>query len=261
MSPRLPDPVPSLVDLHRVREPGDRDGIVRLNRNERQYPLPDWFVEKMAHSVTSELFTNYPVTDGFPYGQLGSYVGLKEEQLLLTPGSDGAVKALFQAYLRPGDAVVMLDPSYAMYGVYARMFQAQQIPIPFDERLEPDLDKLMASVTPGVRIVMIRTPISPPGTMIAEEVLLQVVRRATAVGALVAVDEAYYPFSRFTILPRIKEFPHLVVLRTFSKAAGLAALRIGFAAGHEDVIANLFKGTYGSRHQQSGSSRRIPGRR
>ena len=55
MSPRLPDPVPSLVDLHRVREPGDRDGIVRLNRNERQYPLPDWFVEKMAHSVTSEL--------------------------------------------------------------------------------------------------------------------------------------------------------------------------------------------------------------
>ena len=80
------------------------------------------------------------------------------------------MKALFQAYLRPGHAVVMLDPSYAMYGVYARMFQAQQIPIPFDERLEPDLDKLMASVTPGVRIVMISNPNQPTGTMIAEEV-------------------------------------------------------------------------------------------
>jgi len=218
-SRQLPQPVPAVGDLHRVREPGDREGTVRLNRNERQWPLPDWFVDKIAQSVTSELFTNYPVTDGF-YSQLSSHVGLPEKQLLLTPGSDAAVKALFHAYLRRGDAVVMLDPSYAMYPVYAQMFQGQAVPVPFNDRLEPDVEKLMASVVKGVRIVMIANPNQPTGTMLPEEVLLQLVKRAAAVGALVAVDEAYYPFSHFTVLPWVKDFPHLSFSGPFRKRLG-----------------------------------------
>lgn len=236
----LPEPAPALIDLYRVREPGDEEGIVRLNRNERQYPLPDWFVREMAASITSELFTNYPITDGF-YSQLSSHVGLPEDHLLLTAGSDAAVKAIYHAYIRPGDGVVMLDPSYAMYQVYARMFQANIIAIPFNTDLEIDPERLMARVKPGVRLVMLANPNQPTGTLLDEEIMAELHSRCESVGALLAVDEAYFPFSRTTVLPWIKERSHLVVTRTFSKAAGLAALRIGFVAGNPEVVANLFK--------------------
>jgi histidinol-phosphate aminotransferase len=159
----------------------------------------------------------------------------------LTPSSDTAFKALYQAYIGPGDSVVMLDPSYAMFPVYAEMFQGNSIPIPFDHDLEIDTELLLESVAPGVRLVMIANPNQPTGTVLKDEILLALIDRATRVGALVVIDEAYYPFSRATALPWVEDHPNLVVTRTLSKGAGLAGLRIGFVAGHPEVIGNLFK--------------------
>lgn len=235
-----PNPAPALVGLYRVREPGDAQGIVRLNRNERQHPLPDWFMEKLLRSIQSSTLTSYPITDGF-YQLLSQHLGLSEDRILLTPGSDAAIKALYQAYVSPGDTVVILDPSYAMYAIYGRMFQANVRAIPFDERLHLDTERLLAAMGENTRLVMLANPNQPTATLLNDEVLDAVICRAHEVDALVAVDEAYFPFSGTTVLPRVIEFPNLVVTRTFSKAAGLAALRIGYAVGHPDVIGNLFK--------------------
>ena len=88
---------------------------------------------------------------------------------------------------------------------------------------------------------MIANPNQPTGTQLPMPILQELAQRSAAVGALMAVDEAYVQFSGQTVLPWLEAHPHLVVLRTFSKAAGLAGLRIGFAAGHPEVIANLFR--------------------
>ncbi len=215
-------------------------GLVRMHRNERLAPLPQWFVEDLAASINSSLLTGYPVTDGL-YRQLGSYLGLPEERILLTAGSDAAIKAVYHSYVRPGDTVVTLDPTYAMYEVYARMFGARPRLIPFDAELQLDAEELLESVDQRVRLVMIANPNQPTGTLLDQKVLLKLIQRATDVGALLALDEAYYPFSRASALPWINDFSNLLVIRTFSKAAGLAGLRIGFVAGHPKVIGNLFK--------------------
>jgi histidinol-phosphate aminotransferase len=236
----LPAPSPSLIGLDRVREPGyAHDGLIRLDRNERVQPLPEWFMETLREAFQSSLLISYPIPDEL-YRQLGAELGVAEEQLLLTPGSDAAIKALYQAYLRPEDAVVMLDPSYAMYEVYARMFRAKPRQVPFDATLNLDGERLLESVTSGVRLVMIANPNQPTGTLLGEDVLLRLAERAMAVQALLAVDETYYPFSRTTVLPWIRRLPNLLVIRSFSKA-GLAGLRIGFVAGHGDLIANLYR--------------------
>jgi len=135
----------------------------------------------------------------------------------------------------------MLDPSYAMYKVYAKMFQAQAVQVSFTSDLEVDTKQLVESITPGVRLVMIANPNQPTGTLIDENILLRMASRAGRVRALLAVDEAYYPFSGATLLERVRDISHLVVIRTFSKAAGLAGLRVGFVAAHREVVANLFK--------------------
>ena len=238
---RLPNPVPALAELHRVREPGsETEAYVGLDRNERLLPLPDWFMDIICQSLENALLTNYPIQDKL-VRQLSDQLGLPEERLLLTAGSDAAIKALYHAYVRPGDAVVMLDPSYAMFDVYAQMFQARACKVPFNEALELDVKQLLDSAADGVRLVMLANPNQPTATLLNEDALLRLVERVADVGALLAIDEAYYPFSHTTILPWIREYPHLLVMRTFSKAAGLAGLRIGFVAGHADVIANLYK--------------------
>jgi len=168
------------MDLHRVREPGDQPELVRLNRNERQAPLPQWFVDRISRSLTSSLLTGYPITDSL-YEQLSLHLGVEQQQLLLTAGSDAAVKAVFHAYVRPGDSVVLLSPSYAMYEVYAQMFQARVRQITFNERLELDRDELLGSLDRGVRLVMIANPNQPTGTLLRQDLLLELLERSTSV--------------------------------------------------------------------------------
>lgn len=239
--PGLPPPVPGLEGVTRDREQGqEQEHVCHLNRNERLEPLPRWFLDAIAQNLRSELFTCYPETDKV-YRQLSSFVDMPEDQLLLTTGSDAAFKALFLTYVRPKDSVVMLEPSYAMYAVYARMFQASARKVPFSKAMVVDVEQLLEQITPGVRLVLIANPNQPTGTVLPEEALLRVAERATEVGALCVIDEAYYPFSHTTMLPWVKRCSHLLVTRTFSKAAGLAGLRVGYVVGHRDVIGNLFR--------------------
>jgi histidinol-phosphate aminotransferase len=237
----LPEPAPALADLYRVREAGSETrAYVGLDRNERLRPLPGWFMKKIREAVESDLLTRYPVQDTL-LSQLAKVMELPEERLLLTHGSDAAVKAIYQAYFRPRDRVVVLEPSYAMYTVYAQMFQAEVVKNLFDRSLKLDAKLLVNGIVPGVRLVLVANPNQPTGTLLDERTIVEVIERAARVRALVAIDEAYYPFSHVTAMPLLEAYPNLLILRTFSKAAGLAGLRLGFVAGHAEVIRNLFK--------------------
>lgn len=237
---RLPEPFGPLREVTRVAEGGtERAGFVGLDRNERVSPLPDWFLEKLREALDSALLLEYPATDHV-HRELAEDLGLAPEQVLLTPGTDPTLRSLYQVYVQPGDRVVMLDPSYAMYQVYARIFGGRAIGIGFDENLEPDLDGLRESVATGVKLLLIANPNQPTGTVMSNDELASIAGRAGEVGAVVAVDEAYQIFSGTSALPLLEEWPNVVVLRSFSKA-GFAGARIGFAAGSPEVVGELFK--------------------
>lgn len=241
IDPRLPQPAESLVGVERLREGGrERDGLIGLDRNERLSPLPDAVVAEIRDAVDSALLTRYPSLDRL-YDRLAVSFGVERERLLLTAGSDAAVKALYQVYSRPGGQALMLEPSYAMYPIYARMFGMEPVQIGFGDDLSFDTDELLAGVGPETRLVFIANPNQPTGTVLADAVIGELLTRARAVGALVVVDEAYYPFSAHTLLPWVAEHPNLVVTRTFSKAWGLAGVRIGLVAAAPEIVTNLFK--------------------
>ena len=241
MNPRPIHPQPAIADLHRVRDPGsDHHRYVCLDRNERLSPLPPWFTEKVRSRISSDLLTQYPYQNEF-LSLLAQKVGLPENMVLLASGSDAGIKALFQAYVGAGDRVVMLDPSYAMLPIYAQMFEARTVRVGFGGDLVVNEESLLEAVVAGVRLVVLANPNQPTGTLLGQETIRRVTVRAAEIGALVAIDEAYYPFSDETVLPLIKDHPNLLVLRTFSKASGLAGLRIGWVAGESEIVRNLFK--------------------
>ena len=214
--------------------------MVPLDRNERLSPLPPGVVEELRAGISSELLLGYPVLEA-AYGDLELAAGLPRERILLTAGSDAAFKALHQCYVRPGDRVVMLDPSYAMYGVYARMFEAHPVAVPFADDLSLDPDRLLDAIAPDTRLVLLANPNQPTGTLLSGEALEAIIERAAGVGGLVLVDEAYFPFSATSVLSGVVERPNLVVTRTFSKAWGLAGARVGFAAAHPEIVRTLTK--------------------
>lgn len=236
-----PQPIAPLADLYRVRESAEDEArFVKLHRNERLGELPRWFVERIREAVTSELFTSYPVTEPL-YRKLAATLELSEDQLLLTPGSDAAVKALFHAYAGPGNVAVMLDPSYAMYPVYAQMFGAEARKVAYHADGSADLDGLRAAIRPDVNLVIVANPDQPTGTVIDEPDIADVAERAAQNGALLAIDEAYHEFAGTDLLNLARELDNVVVIRTLSKAAGLAGLRVGYVAGTPEIVEPISK--------------------
>jgi len=231
---------PHLLKLERLRNLEGRLGKLRLDRNENVTGLPAEFFKKIVAGITPEMISAYPEVEAF-YQELAQNLGLRPENLMLASGSDPAIKAFFELFVSPGDEVVLLQPTYAMYGVYAQMFEATLRQVPFGPDLSLDLELLISSVSEKTRLVAIANPNSPTGTILEEPVLLEIIAQAGRFGAAVMIDEAYYPFYSKTMLPHIREHENLAVIRTMSKAFGLAGLRLGYAVAQPALIELLMK--------------------
>ena len=237
----MPDVLPRehLRAIERTNERHERrDRFICLDRNERASPFSDALMQQMLSGLTSRDLMAYP--DPGPFvSRLAAQVGLPEDWICETAGSDAAVRRLLMAYLKPGQTVLFTNPSYAMYEIYTRIFEG--IPKSVDYRADRslDIDAFLAAIEPGVSIVIIANPNQPTGTALPLVALERVVTRAAQVGALCAVDEAYYPFHAETMLPLIGGTSNLIVTRTLSKYPGVAGLRLGYAVGAPSLMKGL----------------------
>jgi histidinol-phosphate aminotransferase len=233
------NPTPHLIGISRDSDIlGDRSSVLRLDRNERPGAFTPGELTDMLKGVTSELFTAYP-DYGPLYRRLGDATGLAEDHLSLGAGSDAIIRRAFQAFLQPGDTVVSADPSYGMYPVWARIFQANLRPVPYDDDLTLDLGAFLGAVSAGARIVAIANPDQPTGALRSLKDLRQIAAAARGVGALCLIDEAYFPFCPESALPLVHEFDNVLLTRTFSKAYGIAGLRVGFGCAQPSVTRAL----------------------
>lgn len=216
----------------------ERGQFVCLDRNERTVPYTRHEIDKIAGGVAWQDLCRYP--DPSPlYRALSRSLNLLETNLYLTPGSDAAVRMLLQTYLRAGDRVLMADPTYAMYSIYTRIFQSTPCAIPYDPRLHLDLDLILNSIKTHPRVLILANPDQPTGAVLPSEALFQLATATREADILFIIDEAYYPFYPHTALDFVRQFDHIVILRTFSKAHGLAGLRLGYLAAHPDVVRHI----------------------
>jgi histidinol-phosphate aminotransferase len=232
-------PKDHLVAIERASERHlGRDGFIMLDRNERASPIPEAEFRAMLASITPSDVLAYPDAGPFVL-RVAAHVGLPEDHVAELAGSDAGIRRLFMAYLRPGDTVVTLNPAYAMYALYTRIFQGNLRRIEYDSERRCDVAALLAAITLGVRIVILAHPDQPSGTAVPAAELRAVVAKAASVGALCIVDEAYHPFYAVTAASWIREFDNLVVLRSFSKYPGCAGLRLGYALAQPALIQGL----------------------
>lgn len=213
---------------------GNRDGL-RLDFNENTLSCSPRVREALARVTEGDL-TRYPERAPVE-ALLARHLGLEPAQVLLTNGVDEAIHVLCQAYLDPGDELLLPAPTYSMYEVYASAAGARVVPVQADRAdFAFPFHQVLAAVTPRTRVIALANPNSPTGTTIRREQILAIAKRAPQ--AIVLADEAYFHFFGESVLDCIgsSEYPNLVLARTFSKAYGLAGLRLGLLAGSEETM-------------------------
>ncbi len=184
-------------------------------------------------SLTAEELTHYPER-GPVEALAATKLGLVPEQVILTNGVDEAIHILCEAFLDAGDELLLPVPTYTMYEIYASATDASIVRVPAGANFAFPIDALLAAITPRTKLIAIANPNSPTGSVCTREQILQIVQVAPQ--AVVLVDEAYFHFFGETVMDLVGKVPNLIVARTFSKAYGLASLRIGLLAGPESLL-------------------------
>jgi histidinol-phosphate aminotransferase len=201
---------------------GDRSGL-RLDFNENTFACSPRVLEALSRISRGDL-TRYPEREPVER-RVAEHLGLTPAQALLTNGVDEAIHVLCQTYLDAGTEMLLPVPTYSMYEVYASGTPARVAPIPGEEGFRFPLSALLAAISPATRLIAIANPNSPTGQAVRRDELLQVIDAAPH--AAVLVDEAYYHFHGESVLDLIGRASNVIVARTFSKAYGLAGLRVG----------------------------------
>jgi len=207
-----------------------RNGL-RLDFNENTVACSPHVVEALAKIAAADL-SRYPERAQVE-AKVAQHLSLKPEQVLLTNGVDEAIHVLCQTYLDQGDEFLFPTPTYSMYEVYGTATDGVVKTVPSQADFCFPLEPLLQAITPRTRLIAIASPNSPTGTVATREQILTVVERAPH--AAVLVDEAYYHFYGQTVMDLVGKLPNLIVARTFSKAYGLAGLRLGMLAAPESM--------------------------
>jgi len=230
-------PRPTIAGLSPYRSPIiSRDGL-SLDLNESMAGCSPRVLARLRSLSAAEV-SLYPQREA---GErlVADFLGVAPEQVLLTNGMDEALSLLFSTYLGPSDSggnyeLLFADPTFVMYPMLGAAIGAQLVRVQSAEDLRLPVARLLAQISPRTRVIAIANPNNPTGLAAPPTDLLRIVESAP--DAAVLIDEAYFEFCGETLLGDLAKYPNLFVARTFSKAYGLAGMRLGVLIGAAEQI-------------------------
>jgi histidinol-phosphate aminotransferase len=198
------------------------DEIIKLDANENPYGCSPRVIESLENC---DSYSIYPDAAQSELRQkLSLYTSMPKECIVCGAGSDQLIDLILRLTINPGDEIINLPPTFGMYSFYAKLSRAVIVEVDRKEDFSFDCAEVLNHINPRTRLIFLANPNNPSGNT-APKQDIQVILET---GVLVVVDEAYYEFCGETVAPWVERYDNLVVLRTFSKWAGLAGLRVGY---------------------------------
>jgi len=197
--------------------------------------------ENALGSITSERFNRYP--DPYQWDLKKKIAGIKsvkKEQIILGNGSDEVIDLIFRLFCKPEkDNVIIMPPTYGMYAVSAAINDVKIINVSLTNDFQIDPEGVLKAVNQSTKIIWICSPNNPTGNLLNPEHIQKIIG---SFSGIVVIDEAYIDFSPYkSFTSQLHKYPNLIVIQTFSKAWGLASLRLGMAFASEEIIFYLNK--------------------
>ena len=208
--------------------------IIKMNANENPYGCSPRVMEGLAKC---DHFNIYP-DDGQQELRklLSAYCGAPASRILAGHGSNSLIDMLVRLFVGQGDEVINSIPTFDIYRFSTEICGGTLINIKRDEQYNIDLKKILASVNKKTKLIFLATPNNPTGNIVKRADILEIIKT----GVPVVVDEAYQEFCGETMMGDVNNYPNLIVLRSFSKWAGLAGIRVGYGVFPQDIIDYLF---------------------
>lgn len=211
------------------------DQISKLDGNENPYGPSPKVAQRLAAYTTYHIYPD-PAQRAVREA-IGAYVGADPEQVILGNGSDEMLAFVAQLFVSPGDVVVNCPPTFGVYDFLSEVFNARVLTVPRNEDFSLDLTALEQALGSGAKLLYLASPNNPTGNVLPREQLLRILEYPVAV----LIDEAYAEFAGQTAIDLITERGNLIVTRTFSKWAGVAGLRAGYAVIPPQLISTAWK--------------------
>jgi len=205
---------------------------LNLNMNENTAGCSPRVYRELA-SLTAEEVSRYPHRDHCEE-IVARFLGVASDQVVLTNGVDEGLHLVCETYLREEDEAILVVPTFGMYAIYIQATGAKIITVPMHEDFSFPIDEIIARITPRTRMIALANPNNPSGTVAESRDLLRLVESAP--NAAVLIDEAYFEFYGQSVLAGISKYDNLFIARTFSKAYGLAGLRVGVLVGRANQM-------------------------
>jgi len=200
-----------------------RAAKIRLDFNENTVGCGPAVLRALSN-FTPQQFAMYPEYQRAT-AHIARHFGVRPEELLLTNGGDDALRVFFDTFVEPNSHILICEPTFPMYRYWAEIAGARVEVCRYDSQMRFPLADVVAAMRKKPRVFFLANPNNPTGTLVPPPQLQKVLRAVRE--TVVVLDEAYAEFSGFSSLPWIHRYPNLFIARTFSKAAGLAALRLG----------------------------------
>ena len=218
----------------------DRSSFAQMDKNERIIDLPEEFVDQIRARVSSHILTSYPNVDEVQK-LVAAENGLMPEQVLLSAGSEYAIKSIIETFVEDGTNIVVHQPGYAMYPVYAKLRGAAVISVDYGDNLELDISDIIRQIDERTRLVVMENPNGFIGSSFQLAEIQEVAEVCLQRCIPLVVDEAYFHFSDITCLGLIPEYQNLIITRTYSKAFGFAGVRVGYCLAQASTMELIRK--------------------
>ncbi len=219
-----------------------KPNMIRLDANESSLELPENMIKGISEAVSNVDFNRYPD----PYCKelriaYGTYYGIDPENVVVGNGSDELISIIFSSLVPADSKVLTVAPDFSMYSFYSTLYGRENKVFNKDINYNLDIDGFISEINDGgYDFVMFSNPCNPTGQAIEREDILRIVK---SVKATVCVDEAYMDFwdESQSVMNEVNNFSNLFVLRTLSKAIGLASCRLGFVVANKEIISMFNK--------------------
>jgi histidinol-phosphate aminotransferase len=232
--------------LDRVDADSDnRLSYLRLDKNEFVGKISKDVYKSALSKINLEKITMYPEYIKLKE-EISEIEGLKPENVIIGNGSDIIIKNIFESYIDINHDVLLTDPTFAMYPIYCKMFEAGfkpqvQYKLLTEFPKEEFMKKLESIDSDTLKMAVIVNPNNPTGCIVDNRFMLKATEIASQKNVIMLIDEAYHYYYKKTMANYVNDFDNLIVLRTFSKFFGLAGLRIGFGLSNSNIIETLRK--------------------
>jgi histidinol-phosphate aminotransferase len=213
----------------------------KLNQNESPFDFPPELKREVIEQISAQSWQRYPeFVPADLLAAIASHYGWVPDGVLVGNGSNELIQAVLSVTLDHGDVVVAPSPTFSLYRLLTAVLGGRYVPVPLEEGFSFDVEQLIrAAQDERARVIVVNSPNNPTGSVLPEN---GIDRLLAETGALVVCDEAYQDFGGPSALRLLEHSSRLVVLRTFSKAFGLAGLRFGLALAHPAVAREIGKG-------------------